>query len=72
MDDLAALIGALSTFLDSNLVQYLVAFLALSGAAAQLAALTPWGWDDKLAGPLQRLFSVLAGNWGKAKSLPKG
>jgi hypothetical protein len=38
---------------------------------AQLAAMTPWGWDDKLAGPLQRLFQVLAGNWGKAKSLPK-
>lgn len=46
-----------------------VAVLAILGALSQLAALTPWTWDDKAFGGLAKIFKVLAGNYGKAKNV---
>ena len=64
-------IDAFLAFLETDLASYIAYGLAFSGLLAQLAAMTPFGHDDVAAGYLNRFFSILAGNWGRAKSLPK-
>jgi len=56
-------------FLVEHAVEITVGLLALSGACSQLAAITPWTWDDRAAGFLGgfvRFAKVLAGNYGHA------
>lgn len=69
--DLTALGDLIVGFINSDLGGYIVWGLAFSGLLAQLAAMTPWGFDDKAAGFVNRVFTALAGNWGNARSQPR-
>lgn len=59
--------GDAFTWLQGHWVEIGVAALAVSGAFAQVAQLTPWGWDDEAAGWLKKIVAVIAGNAGTSK-----
>lgn len=69
--DLTAIGDAFVAFLNTDLGAYITWGLAFSGLLAQVAAMTPWGKDDEAANFVHRIFKVLAGNWGQARSQPK-
>lgn len=69
--DLTVLGDLLVEFINTDVGAYIVWGLAASGLLAQLAAMTPWGYDDKAAGFVNRIFTALAGNWGNARSQPR-
>ena len=41
--------------------------LMVSGAFAQIAQWTPWGWDDEASGFFKKVIAFIAGNGGTAK-----
>ena len=50
---------------------YVMLALAFLYLTVQLAAITPWKWDDKLSGKLTGLSKILkfaTGNYGNAKN----
>lgn len=67
MDSLLAMFDLVSSFFDTAFATYLGKALMVSGLLAQLAAITPWKWDDGVMGGVQKLLNVIAGNWGHAK-----
>lgn len=69
MDDVATV----TAWAVEHAAEIVVALLAISGAFAQLAALTPWTWDDRASGVFAgvvRFGKVLAGNYGHAGNAP--
>jgi hypothetical protein len=67
MDDVATV----TAWAVEHAAEIAVALLAISGAFSQLAAITPWTWDDRAAGffgGVVRFAKVLAGNYGHAKN----
>lgn len=49
--------------------EILVGALALSGAFAQIAQVTPWLWDDEASGIIAKILAALAGNLGSSKGI---
>jgi hypothetical protein len=54
-------------WITANWGTLIVTGLAISGAFAQIAHLTPWGWDDDASGFIEKVFAFIAGNSGTAK-----
>jgi hypothetical protein len=55
-------------YLSAHWVAILVGAAAVSGVFSQIAAVTPWTWDDGVAGALAKVLQAIAGNWGNQAS----
>lgn len=54
-------------WVTAHWVEIGVASLAVSGAFAQVAQITPWGWDDEASGWLKKIVAFIGGNAGTTK-----
>lgn len=55
-------------FITTNWQTILLIITGVMALASQVAALTPSKKDDEAIGWLQKIFNVIAGNWGNAKN----